>query len=93
LTHQKALAVNEMTEKIKIWEDFIQTQPELDLLRKAKYEQARLYFDLAREKMKDDQVTQAIKFYEKNFEYLTAVADSFQIERELDTLRQLLKKR
>ncbi|HEX9971739.1 MAG TPA: zf-HC2 domain-containing protein [bacterium] len=93
LISRKAQEVNELTNKIKIWEDYIQTQPELDLLRKAKYEQARLYFDLAQEKMNDNQVKQAISFYEKNFEYLATATDSFQIERELDTLRQLLKKR
>lgn len=93
LARRKALAVSEMTEKINIWEDYVQTQPALDLLRKAKYEQSRLYFDLAQTKLTEDQVSQAICFYEKNFEYLTAVADTTTIKKELHVLRQLLQKK
>ncbi|MCU0645690.1 MAG: anti-sigma factor [bacterium] len=93
LTHQKALAVHEIIDKIKIWEDYVQTQPELELLSKAKYEQSRLYFDLAQAKMNEAQVTQAIQFYEKNFDHLIAIADTSQIELELAALRQLLQKK
>ncbi|MCI0495432.1 anti-sigma factor [candidate division KSB1 bacterium] len=93
ITIHKVQEVSELTNKIKIWEEFVQTQPELDLLNKAKYEQARLYFDRAQKKKTEDYINLAIKFYENNFEYLAAVADSSQIESELEALRQLLKKK
>jgi hypothetical protein len=92
LTIRKVEAVSDLTEKIETWEGYIQAQPKLDLLRKAKYEQCRLYFDRAQKKKTEDYINLAIKFYENNFEYLAAVADSSQIERELAALRQLLKK-
>ena len=92
LTLRKVEEISDLTEKIETWEGYIHTQPTVFFLRRAKYEQAQIYSELARKKSAEDHINLAIKFYENNFEHLTAIADSSQIESELDALRQLLKK-
>lgn len=93
LTLRQVEEISDITEKIETWEAYLQTQPALLFLRKAKYQQAQLYFALAQAKMNEDQVNRAIHFYEKNFECLAAVADTATIEKEIQTLRQLLQKK
>ncbi len=79
-------------EKINIWEKYLKTQPEIEFIRKAKYEQALLYYKLAKENNSRDEIDQAIKFYLQNLELLFSVENVDSVNKKIEELNALLKK-
>jgi len=82
----------EISEKIKIWEDFLITNPKLEFIKKAKYEQALLYYELAKVKNTIDEINKAIKFYKDNAELLFSGEKADSLTKKIEALNFLLKK-
>ncbi len=70
----------------------MKTQPEIEFIRKAKYEQALLYYKLAKENNSRDEIDQAIKFYLQNLELLFSVENVDSVNKKIEELNALLKK-
>ena len=88
----KVQQIEEMTEKIKTWEDFIESNPNLALLRKAKYQQALLYYKLAKLTHGAEEIKKAINFYQENAELLFIPQNADSLHKKLEALNFLLKK-
>ncbi|UCE04377.1 MAG: zf-HC2 domain-containing protein [bacterium] len=82
----------EISEKIKIWEDFLNTNPKLEFIKKAKYEQALLYYELAKTKNTTDEIKKAIKFYMDNAGLLFSGEKADSLTKKIEALNFLLKK-
>ena len=84
--------IENLSEKIQVWEEYVIQKPELEFLKRAKYQQALLYYQLAKEKMTADDMRQALKFYQENAELLFSGATSETVRRQIQELNDLLKK-
>ena len=88
----KVQQIEEITEKIKTWENFIKNNSNLVLLRKAKYQQALLYYQQAKLTRGTDEIKKAISFYRENAELLFIPENADSLTKKMDELNLLLKK-
>ena len=89
---KKVQQIEEISEKIKTWENFIKSKPNLALLRKAKYQQALLYYKLAKLNHVTEEIKKAINFYLENAELLFSPENADYLNKKLEELNFLLKK-
>jgi len=89
LTAQKA---HNFSKKIKTWEDYLNTQPDLEYVKKATYQQAVLYYKLAKQKNNKAVIQQAIKFYYQNKALLFSIEDADSVQMQIEELNDLMKK-
>lgn len=88
----RAKNTKEIPDKIDVWNTYLATNPDQQLLRKVKYEMAQLYYQLAKIKLTEVQIKQSILFFEDNIELLITGDNKNQIEDQLQELKNLLKK-
>jgi|GEM_PF-1789953 len=86
----QARNTDDITEKIDIWEAYLRSNPERPFVRKARYEQAQLYFKLAKEKMTEEQIYQALRFFSDNIELLQTDENQETIQNQIEELKALL---
>lgn len=86
----QARNTDDITEKIDVWEAYLRSNPERPFVRKARYEQAQLYFKLAKEKMTEEQINQALIFYTNNIELIQTDENRETIQSQIKELKTLL---
>jgi hypothetical protein len=78
--------------KIQIWEKYLLANPGEEVAKKAKYEIAMLYFQLADENPNQENIDQALTFYSENVKFLFSTPDSIKFKQQFEVLQELLKK-
>lgn len=86
-----SLKENQFYEKQKIWETYIKTEANLNYIKAAKYQQALLYYNLAKKTNKKEDIQQALNFYFQNEDLLFSGANPNSVKKQIDELETLLK--
>jgi len=92
LVYQKVEGTENISEKIKLWETFLRTNPESRFVKRIKYEQAQLYFMLAKQKMTAERINQALKFYRDNFNFMSSEENVENVKKQIKELNTLSEK-
>ncbi len=89
---QQAQAISDLSEKIAIWEKFLQMKPKKKLAYQATHELALLYFQLVTEAPTSENVALAFAFYAENASILFSAPDSIKFKEQFKTLQSLEQK-
>jgi hypothetical protein len=91
-TYQQIKTIQDLKKKIYAWEKYLQTQPGIEFVRKAKFELALLYYKLAAENPSQENIYEAIMFYSVNTQFLFSTPDSVKFRKQYMQLQDFLKK-
>lgn len=81
---------DDIAEKIDIWETYLRSNPERSFVKRARYEQSQLYFKLAKEKMTEEEINRALRFFSDNIELLQTDENRITIQNQIQELKTLL---
>jgi len=80
---------NKFFEKQKTWENYINTETDLWHIKAAKYQQALLYYNLAKKTNKKEDIQQALNYYFQNGKLLFSGDKPDSVKKQLDELKTL----
>jgi hypothetical protein len=89
---QHVQSIPDLNEKIDTWEKYLQTNPEIELAKKAKYELAMLYYQLVETNPTQENIHLAFTFYTENLQFLSSMPDSIKFSKQYEDLQELHKK-
>lgn len=92
LVYQKVENTENISEKMQLWETYLRTNPESQFVKRVKYEQAQLYFVLAKQKKTEERINQALKFYRDNIDFITSEENVENVKKQMEELNTLSKK-
>jgi len=92
LVIQHVQSIQNLNEKIDAWEKYLQTNPEIELTKKAISELAMLYYQLVEENPTQKNIHLAFSFYSDNLQSLSSMPDSIYFKKQFEMLQELFKK-
>jgi len=77
---------------MELWQRYVSTYPETDFVKKAKLQQAQLYYQQAKKKQDKEMLLQAMQFYLRNYKLLMSVAPGDTIQKQMEDLSAMLRR-
>jgi hypothetical protein len=90
--YQNVQAASDLSQKIRLWEMYIQTEPDSQVSVKARVELARLYYQKAKEERIESEIERALRFHEDHIDLLESLEDASDVQARIDELKALLIK-
>jgi hypothetical protein len=85
-------AAQSVLRKIQLWETYLESNPPSPFSENARLILAGLYYEQAKESMKEDDLRRALKFHREQTGRFASEKDNLQIRNQIDDLNALLKK-
>jgi len=89
---QNVQAAGDLSQKIRLWEMYIQTEPDSQVSAKARVELARLYYQKAKEERIESEIERALRFHEDHVGLLKSHEDANDVQDRISELNALLLK-
>ena len=90
--YRNVQAAGDLSQKIRLWEMYIQTEPDSQFSAKARIELARLYYQKAKEKRTESEIEKALRFHEDHVDLLKSHEDANDVQARIVELNALLIK-